>query len=137
MRELQVMSQMERRIVEKLADRIIPRGGSFALGARDVDIPRFVDDYLTGLPWHFQWTIRGMILLFHFATFPFARKVRPFTWLSASEQNRYIQSWEESSSHTKRAMLKLLVILIMMGFYRDAKVQQEIGYEPISESVGK
>ncbi|MBI1746459.1 MAG: hypothetical protein HYR55_07710 [Acidobacteria bacterium] len=132
MRNLGALSAPERKIIECFAEKLVPQGGSFSLGAKDVRISEFVEDYLSNLPLSLIWSVRGLFLLFNFAVYPLANKVRPFTGLKDAQQIAYIESWEKSPVYFKRAGLKLLSTLVMMGVYHDARVAQAISYRPKS-----
>ena len=126
--ERQKFSPGEVIILSTFARVIIPRGGSFALGADDINLGDRVADYLGRFP---RLVHIGYRLLLHLANISaFFFTFRPFTRLSPEKQTKFLESWETSRIFARRGIFIPLKMPIMMVFYGDPRVQQVIGYQP-------
>ena len=122
------LSPRTRKILEELAERIIPSGGPDYPGAQDVEIiPRLIERVgavplgLAGLKliaW--LWEI-SPILFFRF---------KLLSSMSPSQQTQYLESWEKSRLMLRRYALFGLKAIFLGAFYLQPMVWEKIGYEP-------
>jgi len=69
--KLTVFTPRQYKILSAFADRIIPRGGAFALGALDVGVAESVDRMLSNFDRTIQKGLRMLLLLIEYSTFFF------------------------------------------------------------------
>jgi hypothetical protein len=77
----EVLSQGEYAVLAAVADTIIPRGGAFELGARDVDLARRIDSYLPRLHPDVVTGVRGALVFVEQQAPGLAKKQGSFTSL--------------------------------------------------------
>ena len=134
-KELLVLTPRQYKILSAFADRIIPRGGAFALGALDVGVSESVDRMLSNFDRTIQKGLRMLLMLIEYSTFFFTRKFRPFTRLSPEDQDSYLKSWEVSRFYLRRSSFLVLKMLCLTIFYSDERVEKDVGYEPACQDL--
>ncbi len=127
--ELMVLTSRQYKILSVFADRVIPRGGAFALGALDVGVAESVDRMLSNFDQTTQMGLRMLLLFIEYSTFLFTRKFKRFTRLSPEDQERYIKGWEGSRFYLCRSPLIILKMMCLLIFYSDERVEKDVGYE--------
>jgi len=123
-----IIGKRTRKILDDLAERMIPSGGMDYPGARDIGL---VDKLLelTGksrmrflaikvLAW--MWEI-SPLLLFRF---------KLLTSMTPQEQTAYFASWENSRLMARRWALLGLKAIFMAVFYNEPVVLEKIGFTP-------
>jgi hypothetical protein len=127
--ESKLVGERTRKILDDLAERMIPSGSIDYPGARDVDL---VDKVLvlanTKIP-------MGIMSL---KTLAWCWELSPFFWLrfklltkmSPEEQVSYFESWEKSRFMIRRWLLLGLKAMFMVVFYNDPVILEKIGYKP-------
>ncbi len=118
------------KILEDLAERIIPSGGPDYPGARDTAlVERMLERFgefpiaVTGLKL-FAWSWELAPLWFF--------KFRLFTWMSPEQQTAFLESWEQS-----RLMLRRWTVLLTKGVFMAAFYNQPLVWEKIRYQTGK
>lgn len=127
-KELKVLDRKLYVITQAIADTIIPSGGAFQLGARDVDAVLLFDNYIDQLGKLPLKLIKTVIYLFEYA--PMLTRFKRFTKMNPEQRLRYLQSWENSRFASERNILVMLKMLILMPFYSDDAVANAINYHP-------
>lgn len=123
------IDQKTLKILEDLAECIIPSGGPDYPGSRDVGL---VESLVEGFS-RFKYGVLGLKVvawLWQISPFLFSFKFRSFTSLSKEEQTRYLESWEKSKIMSRRFALMGTKALFMAGFYNNPMVWEKMGYEP-------
>ncbi len=133
--KLVVLTPREYKILSAFADRIIPRGGAFALGALDVGVAESVDRMTSNFDRTIQKGLRMLLLLIEYSTFFFTRKFRPFSRLSPEDQDRYLKGWEGSRFYLRRSSFLVLKMLCLSIFYSDERVEKDVGYVPACQDL--
>jgi len=82
----QVLTPAEYAVLGAIADTMIPHGGAFELGARDVDLARRIDRYLPRLHLDVVTGIRGALAFVEQQAPPMAKKAAPFTALGEADR---------------------------------------------------
>ncbi len=122
------ISPRTRKILEELAERIIPSGGPGYPGSQEVAL---VDRLLERMAVNklavlglkivaWSWEL-SPILLFRF---------KLFTKMGPDEQTRYLEGWENSRFMLRRYALFGLKAIFLASFYLQPQVWSKIGYEP-------
>jgi Gluconate 2-dehydrogenase subunit 3 len=117
-------------VVEHAARRIAapddPRG---VVTPDDVDVAGFVDGYVAGMPGPTRADfLRLLGYLEHLAPTALALGAR-FTRLAPNEQDRVLAALEASSQELLRAGFAGLKALVYMGYYRDPRTWNILGYD--------
>ena len=115
--QLQFFSPTEAEILTILVERMV--GTDF----RDVEhspTVTTIDAFVAGLPLNLRGQLRRALHLFQWCPILFAGKLRPFTRLSPSDAEIYIQSWAESRFALRRRLFRGLRDLIFLGYYRQS-----------------
>ena len=123
-----IVGERTRKILEDLAERMIPSGGLDYPGARDIGLvdkllalaekSRFGTFGLKVMAW--LWEISPLL---HF-------KFRFLTQMSPQEQIKYFEGWENSRFMVKRFLLIGLKAPFMAVFYNEPTVWEKIGFAP-------
>jgi len=83
---LKALTPAQYAVLGAVADTMIPHGGAFDLGARDVDLARRVDEYLPRLHPDVVTGIRGALGFVEQQAPPMAKKAAPFTALGEADR---------------------------------------------------
>jgi len=122
----QLLSARSRKILEVLAERMIPSGGPDYPGSREFHLPDKViamfGAFSGGLP-----ALRGVLWIWELLPL-FFLKFRTFTGLSDQAQIEFLEGWEKSGIFLRRAALTGLKAMFMAAFYGDPEVQKRIGF---------
>jgi len=117
-----------RKILEDLAERIIPSGGPDYPGSHDIALVDRLLERMSIFPLVifglkiFAWTWELAPLWFF--------KFRLFTWMSPERQTEFLESWEKSRMMLRRWAILLSKAVFMAGFYHQPLVWEKIGYQP-------
>jgi len=123
------LDDKEYAVISAFADRVVPRGGPYDLGALDTGVVEFFDGFAaTDFP-EVQKDFRNAITLLEhgplFITFTFKR----FTEMTPEEQDEYLAAWQSSKNALLRGAFVGFKRLCFMGFYINEGVWPHIGYE--------
>jgi hypothetical protein len=121
------LSPRLRKVLEDMAERIIPSGGPDYPGARDVHLADQVIEMIQSFPGAMRG-FRAALMLWELSPLFLSFRFRTFSRLSPEGQNHYLESWEKSRFFFRRAALTGLKGLFMVRFYGDARVHEKIGY---------
>jgi len=122
----ELLSPRLRKVLEDMAERLIPSGGPDYPGARDVHLADQIVEMINNL--------RGVrsgfrALLWFLEISPlFSLQFKTFSRLSPEGQNRFFESMEKSRLFFRRAGLTMLKGLFMVRFYADPRVLEKIHY---------
>ncbi len=122
------VSAASRRILDSLAETIIPSEGPDRPGALDVDATGNLLEWLSS----FRGAKTGFVLacwLWELSPLMSGRLAR-FSRMDLADRTRLLTTWESSRLFTRRWSLFLLKSIFMAAFYNDEKVWPCIGYEP-------
>jgi len=127
--ESKLVGERTRKILEDLAERMIPSGGIDYPGARDIGL---VDKILVLADTRIPMGILGLKALAWYWEFS------PFFWLrfkvlskmSPEEQISYFESWEKSRFMFRRWILLGLKAMFMAVFYNEPVIWKKIGFTP-------
>lgn len=123
-----LFTKREQKILTVLARTIIPPGGGITLGADDIQMVDRLADYLRRFPWFFRIGYRLLLHLVNLAALPFT--LRTFLHLPPDRQTRFLEKWEANRIHPWRQIFLFAKMLILLIFYSEPRVQQELGYQP-------
>ncbi len=118
-----------RLILDAVLEAMIPQGGPFAEGARDVPLARDVEGFVAGFG---PVAVRALQLgLRLFDVSPFCLpplRMRRFSRLSLEERVALLEAGEQSRLVPRRLAVHGLKMLAMMHFYARPEIQARLGY---------
>ena len=116
-------------VMSAFADRIIPGGGSYEIGAKETRVVEFFDEFAaTDYP-EVQKDFKSVITLLEHGPLFMQFSAKRFTEMTPEEQDEYLEKWETSDSALLRGALVGIKKLCMMGFYTNELVWPHIGYD--------
>ena len=121
---------LPRRDLETLravADALIPVGGSFPLGASDVDTAGRVAAYLDRMPAGTRGQIRALLRTWELLPVA-SRHARGFSRLGPEARAAWLEACQASRAPWKRIPLVLLKTLCLAAFCADPRVEEALGY---------
>jgi choline dehydrogenase-like flavoprotein len=110
-----------------LASAVVPRGGSFPLGADDVDTAGRLADYLSRFPTAQRRALLLLVTAWEYLPL-FSRYRRPFSRLTQPEREAFLREAEGSRLPPRRLAAFWLKTLCLMAFTSDPQVSQALGY---------
>ena len=121
------ISQGTRKVMEALADTIIPGGDDGRPGALDMDlVDRFLE-FLGQFPPAPRW-FAVFCWMWEFCPLWSGRLVR-FSGLSFEERTRILESWENSRFFFRRGALIIFKSIFLATFYNNREVWPLLGYK--------
>ena len=118
-----------RRIIEELADAILPEEGKTEHVKQHV--VRFIDSYVPYLPVLFRKSFPLGLLLLQWGTVLTVTAIRPFTLAGTAVRRSYLERWERSRFPLFRGLLQGVRGLILAAYYAIPAVGAQVGYRPI------
>jgi hypothetical protein len=112
-----------------MLEAMIPSGGAFAPGARELPIGRDIETFVEGLAPAARRAMRVGLRLFDFAPFflPPLRR-RRFSRLPLEERIAVLEAWERSRFAPRRQAIHTLKMLAMIHFYGRPEIERQLGY---------
>jgi hypothetical protein len=132
-----IVGERTRKILEDLAERMIPSGGLDYPGARDIGL---VDKLLARAGrYRFEvFALKAMAWLWEISPL-FHLKFKLLSQMNPQEQIQYFEGWENSRFMVKRYILIGLKAPFMAVFYNEPAIWEKIGFAPGNcyEKVGE
>ncbi|RME56996.1 MAG: hypothetical protein D6795_00265 [Deltaproteobacteria bacterium] len=124
----------ERRWLLGIFETILPgeTNDRLEIGARDLPMAAFLDDFLAHAPWRMRAGLRVALWVVQFSPLFLLGRLSPFTRLSLEEGERCLTRLGENRSYLLRELPLLLKMVACMGFCGHPEVQRRIGI-PLSE----
>lgn len=126
---LVTLSPREFRILDALADTIVPPGDPVPPSASQVGVARDIDRYMTTEDPAVLGEFRSALLLIEFGPPFHSLRLRRFTAMSHEERTRYVEGWLSSRLAFKRMLAGGLKKAILFAFYCHHEVWPYIGYD--------
>jgi hypothetical protein len=125
---LRVLSPGEYQVLAAIADTMIPHGGAFDLGARDVDLARRVDAYLPKMHPDIVTGFRGALVFVEQQAPQLAGKTGSFSALAPEDRGAVFDAMVAAGGVPAGAFLGLKYVC-MTHFYTLDAVWPAIGYD--------
>ncbi|WP_286240192.1 gluconate 2-dehydrogenase subunit 3 family protein [Neptuniibacter halophilus] len=125
---LQTLSAEEYRILSRVSDTIIPRGGAFSLGALDIDLAFRIDAYLDAGDEVLMQGIRGALLFLEHKAPSLIGLEGTFSGLPAEQRESLLLTLRDAGGDATAVFVGLRS-LCMFYFYTATEAWPEIGYE--------
>lgn len=129
-RTLRVLTLAEYSIVAAIAARVCPSPRPGVPGATALDIASKVDESLVRLPADIQNGMKTGLHIFESGLTGalFGERVRPFTTLSAADQDAALLAFRDSRVAIRRTLFKALTGLSAALYYAEPAVWPSVGY---------
>ncbi len=127
-KELKVFNQKLYNIIQVIGDTIVPSGGAFQIGSKDVDGALLLDHYIDRMSKLQLKLIKLILYVFEYT--PMLTKFKKFSAMTPEQRLSYLLSWENSRFLFKRNIFLLIKMMIMMAVYSDDRVSAAIDYIP-------
>jgi len=116
-------------VMSAFADRVVPSGGPYEIGAKQASVVEFFDEFAaTDYP-EVQKDFKSVITLLEHGPLFMQFSMKRFTEMTTDEQDEYLEKWETSDSVLFRGAFVGIKKLCMMGFYTNELVWPHIGYD--------
>jgi len=129
-RGLAVLTPEEYAVLCAIADRICPPAGQGAPGALALGVPATIDAFLAAGPEPLQRDGKTVLFTVENALVSalLLERTRPFTQLTAAEQDAALDAMRDSRLALRRAMFNALKGLCAGFYYADERTWARIGY---------
>lgn len=129
-KNLKVLSAQEYAVLAAIAERVCPAFGKGAPGATALDIAGKADALLAHAEADGKEGVKLALRVFEngLTGALFFERARPFTQLSAEEQDRALRKWRDSSLGFRRTVYRALSSLVGALYYGDERTWERIGY---------
>ena len=126
--DLYVLTADEYAILDALGDALIPPGGAFQLGARDLDLARRIDSHLPVMAPAVVIGFRGALAFIDSKAPPLAAKAAPFSVLSREDRHAVLAAML-SDGGLARGILFATKYVCMVHFYSADATWKFTGYD--------
>ena len=116
------------RIIESVAERLIPDGGDLPVMVGDTGAYPFLAGYLRDQEPGARLALKALFVIFDLAPPLFIGRLARFVSLTSQEQDLYLTDWAASRIYYRRMVLVLLKTLTGMGYYNDPQVLEHLGF---------
>lgn len=125
---LKVLTKDDYHILDAVTDTVIPRGGAFELGARDIDLPRRIDHYLSQGDAEVVTGVRGALQFMEHEAPKLIGTALSFSVLSFIDRSSTMQTMEASNGLPVQVFAGLKTLSLFF-FYSDDASWPHIGYD--------
>lgn len=131
------LSNREARTIQAIAEILIPEGGSFPLGYKEVEIVPFVENFLAGVPLRVRIFVYINLWIMEYFSWITVRSPWIFSGMSLKKRDEVIRKLRKNRWFAVRGIYMFTSIILLMAFYRDPQVMNTIGYYGHLENVNK
>ncbi len=157
------LSNREVRTIKALAEILIPQNGPFSYGYKDIDIITFLEDFLSHAPFRVKWFLFFNLWIFEYfawisllycsyADFKIHRQKSKsffknliwyfrtpgiFSRMKAEYREKIIFKMRGNRYFIIRGIYLLTSIVMLLSFYNDERVMNEIEYYGYKEGQNK
>lgn len=123
------VSDASRKVMEALAETIIPSQGPERPGAMDVDLVDLLMRWLKQLPGSPSWFFIMLAWMWEFSPI-WSGRIARLSKLSPEERTNILEQWEGSRFFVRRWSLLSTKVILMAVFYNNPDIWPKLGYEP-------
>lgn len=135
---LRKLSAREKRTLSAAAECMLPAGGPFALGHRDVDYLGFIEaEYLANVPREVAQLAHVILFVLEYLGWWFARYPARFSRMAPGRREAALDRLRGSRLFFLRGFFILLSNMLLVPFYRDPRVMDAVGYAGYKADVNK
>jgi hypothetical protein len=124
------LTKREAETLLSVASIIIPVGGNIKFSYTDISIVEFVNNYLIGSPKHIQRLIRFNLWFIEYCSWIFNYRPSFFSTANQHVRKTIITKLQNSNLFFIRGIYLFTSLLILIPFYNDNRVLENIGYLP-------
>ena len=121
-----VFTSTEHKILRSFGEAMIPKGGPFALGVKDIDMASSVEKLFLGMDPFILKGLKWLLKFFELSPILFIFKLNTFTKMSEQDRESYLIRLENSSLYICRAMFLALKTISVIVFYSDERIEEII-----------
>jgi hypothetical protein len=132
-----ILSAREKRTLSAAAEVLIPQGGPFPYGHKDVDIVGFGDDFLVTVPKQVNQLIHIILFFVEYLGWLFAGWPSRFSKAKLEKRMKTLDGMRHSRWFFIRGFYILLNSVCSIPFYRDPRVMDAVGYKGYKHGVNK
>ncbi len=125
---LQSLNADDYRVLAAVADTIIPSGGAFPTGARDINLVSRIDSYIHPSDEELITGIRGALMFTEHKAPELIGAKAPFTQLDDEQKEQVLHAMNQGSPLTN-TIFTALRGLCLFYFYTDEQVWPHFGYD--------
>lgn len=114
-------------VVRAIGEALLPEGGDIPFSAEQAEVPRFVDNYLDGVPTLTRRLIYMLFFLMEHATYIFAFTTRRLSEMDVNARVRYLEGWENSRLYARRLAFTSLRAIYGMAYLAHPEVEKAMG----------
>lgn len=135
---LRTLSPRELRTLDAAAECILPMGGPFPLGHRDVDYRGFVaGEFLANVPREVAQLAHVILFFVEYCAWIFARRPGRFSRMPLAAREAALDRIRGSRLFFVRGFFILLSTMLLVPFYNDARVMDAVGYTGYKPGANK
>jgi hypothetical protein len=127
-RALKLLNAVEYATLDALGDALIPPGGAFEIGARDVDLARRIDSYLPALAPGVVAGFRGALAFVEAEAPRLAGKTPPFSSLEREDRAAVLSAMLEEGG-LPRGVFVAAKFVCLVHFYTADQTWEFTGYD--------
>lgn len=123
------LTAWEKRSALSIYEAIFPSGASetITLGARDVALGAYLDDYFETCPALSTITIRLGLFVMQILPFFFTGKLKLFKNLKKQDKEKYLEKWAKNRIYLIRQLALLVKMVGAFGYCGFPEVQHQMG----------
>ena len=133
----QQLNARETRTLSAAAEIVLPSGGPFALGFRDIDYLQFVNRYLELAPKDANFLLHLILWTVEYLGWIFLWLPARFSNMSLAKRQQLLDRMRHNRVFIVRGFFLLLSTVLLIPFYRDRRVMDAIGYVGYREDSNK
>ena len=131
------LTAREKRTLAAAAEVLLPQGGPFPYGHKDVDITGFGDDFLTVVPKQVNQLIHIILFFVEYLGWILAGWPGRFSKAKLEKRNKTLDGMRHNKLFFIRGFYILLNSICSIPFYRDPRVMDAVGYKGYRHGVNK
>jgi hypothetical protein len=125
------LSKREIKTLLSVASNIIPEGGAISYSYKDIALVEFVNKYLKDSPLQIKWLIRFNLWFIEYFSWLFIFTPVLFSRAKAEVRERIMEKLRNSRYFFIRGIHLFVSVLLLIPFYNDKKVWDEINYRKV------
>lgn len=125
------LTKLEKKWALAIYEIIFPvnKNPNLSLGAKDVPLANFLDDFFSNTPFITSIGIRLTLISMQFLPFLFIKKTKIFKNLTLAEKEEYLNAWSNNKIYLIRQMATFVKMVGTLGFCGFENVQKQLGVE--------
>lgn len=131
------LSSREVRTIKAIAEILIPEGGAFALGYRDVDIVSFTENFLAEVPLRVRIFFYVNLWIMEYCSWISVISPSVFSKMCFKNREAVIKKLRMNRWFVVRGIYIFISIILLVAFYSDIQVMNQINYSGYKSNENK